>query len=585
MHRKTPWIRQNALKEGIKPLVNKRIRNFDIVAFDTETKHNSNPHIENKTVSLQVKMNRDAPKIIYNLDKSIKNLEHLLGNNKLAFCTAHNLEFDLSSLIGAKNTLDLSHGKTIGGWFGLVRVGNKSSFAILQNPSIKKRITLTDTLNFASGTLGFVSKTKLKGMEKGKKPKDLGVGVAKTPLDLLEFEEYALQDVEIQHELTRKIVDFFINTNVSLSATVPSLSGKVFRRNYLQKPLRFNLSKDDIDLMYNSYHGGRWEAYGRGFFEGVKMYDINSNFPASATMVPLNFSNSAYSYFPLDDYLDKEVFGYLKVKFSFPEDTVYPCLPVKKDVGKSSYMSVYPLSGTTYCSSVEAIEAIRLGCELELLDDRGWKPTERDWVNPIREFMLDCYKKRKEDSFISYKLLMNSFIGKLAQTYVENNRLVAGDLFRPDFASLILGQSRVMASKLINDCNAIYLGCDGVFTRSRLPTSSKLGALKEVYPKKKKNVLVVRNRLYMMEREGVNESDRMLKLLRASGESPVVESERERMISLKQSYLYGCHAHKMVVQPQKLSILSDGKRDYFDDLNSAALLATNHTMSVPFKKF
>lgn len=585
MIRNAPIVRSNTLKNGIMPTIRKRSRNFDIVAFDTETKHNSNPFIENKTISLQIKKNRDKANIIYDLDKKMENINYLLGNNRETFCTAHNLEFDLVSLIGSENTRDLSVGQTVGGWKGQIRLGNKQSFAILLNSKLRKKIVLTDTLNFMSGSLDFVSKQKLLGMEKGKKPRGLGVEPPQSPFELLNFEEYALQDVEIQHELTRELIDFFVNSNVSLSVTVPSLSGKIFRRNYLRKQLPYNLTKADTFFMYNAYHGGRWEAYGRGFFEGVKMYDINSNFPASATLIPLNFSGTKYLTYELDDYLNHNVYGFFKVKFSFPKDTLYPCLPVKKQTKADSYMSVYPLNGTTYCSSVEIEEAIRLGCEIEVLDNKGWVPTKSDWNNPLKEFMLDCYDKRKQNSIINYKMLMNSFIGKLGQTYLDNKLLVAGDMFRPDFASLILGQSRVMASELINKCNAIYLGCDGVFTYDTLPTSSKLGALKEVFPNEDKNVLVVKNRLYMVEGPETSVNDRLMSLVRSAKESTFIKLERKRMTSLKQSYLYGSYAHKMVKTPQKVNLLSDGKRDYYKDLNTAKLLVTSNTMSVPFSKF
>jgi len=55
------------------------------------------------------------------------------------------------------------------------------------------------------------------------------------------------------------------------------------------------------------------------------------------------------------------IFGY--VSFEFPEDVVYPCLPVRYENGL-----IYPLRGETHCTGMEMAAAIRLGARLELHD-------------------------------------------------------------------------------------------------------------------------------------------------------------------------------------------------------------------------
>lgn len=586
-----PLIRARVLEKGVEPLVRGYQKSkIKLIGFDTETINNWNWDIENKTVLVQIKDNPHTTKLSYHLDPSINNLNLFLGTEKTTFCTAHNLPFDLVSLIGFENTQTLEKGEVVGGWKGKVYLSGKKSNATISNG--KHKIVFVDSRAILGGSLAYVASDKLRYMNKGLKPKILGVRVPKTPLELLRFEEYSQQDAEIQYEVTCKINEFFKENDITLSSTLPTIASKIFRRSYLKKPLKFNMTVNDAGFIYNCYHGARWEAYGRGHFTDIKQYDINSNFPFVATQIPFNFSDKKYQEIKdVDDFLNKSAYGFMKVKFKYPESVKYPNLPVKQAVGEL-HKQTYPSEGVSFCTSPELIEANRLGCELDVTMNRGWYPTESDYDNPIKQFMLDGYDKRFEDNLIDYKGVMNMLVGKFAQKQEENGVFIAGGLFRPDFAGLILGGSRALASELINDTDALYVGCDGVFTGKRLPTSDKLGGLKQVNGEKITDVVIIRSRLYFVKcgdkisgsQHGCYiEPEKFWEAMHKTDES-IVRVPQDRMVTYNQGISWGVAPHKFRSGINKVNVSEDGKRKYLEDLPTAMRLTEECTLSNPLRK-
>ena len=594
MSKPLPTISKFSKDKGITPLKSGFQKKVHLVAFDTETINNGNLYIENKTVLAQIKTSSSSAKLIYFPKPSLDNLKYFVNpNRKVTLCTAHNLEFDFVSLFGNEATKQLMAGNPVNGWKGRVNFGFGKSNVQISNGC--NTIYFLDTATLFGGSLETLTERKVNYMRKGNKPSYLGVRLPDSPKELLEFEQYSQQDVEIQYELTKKIANSFKDLNIPIRQTVSSIGGTMFRKNYLKKPMPLISDEFSLALIYDSCIGGRWEAFGRGSFENVRQFDVNSNYPFVATTTPLNMVGEYYKNMPIDGYLDKENFGFLKVAFKYPEDTVYPSLPVKhysKKGDYSKYSIIYPLEGESVCTSMELIEAEKAGCVFNVIEDWGWTPTDYDWDNPIKHFMEDCYLKRKEnkDNLFDYKKIMNFVIGRFAQKYEKDGVLTAGSMFRPDISAMIWGASRVMASGLVEDSQALYLGCDCVITKKKLKTGVKLGQLKDVYDGKKVTATIIKNRFYLVDNEGcisggthgcVKNPTFVLNNLKQMGTASKLSYDRNSMVSFKLAARQDTQPHKWRKTLSTMDIAPDGKRQYFSELKTADDLLNYNTFSKP----
>ena len=127
-----------------------------------------------------------------------------------------------------------------------------------------------------------------------------------------------------------------------------------------------------IDYFLGSYHGGRNESYLYGLIEKKLFdYDLPGAYPTAMSLldypswkdrevvIPMNLETF------LGKYSHRLIRSYtaLKVKFKFPGKVRFPCLPVRVD--KTSI--IFPLEGESFCTGLELLLAIRLGCEIEIL--------------------------------------------------------------------------------------------------------------------------------------------------------------------------------------------------------------------------
>lgn len=127
-----------------------------------------------------------------------------------------------------------------------------------------------------------------------------------------------------------------------------------------------------IDYFLGSYHGGRNESYLYGLIEKRLFdYDLPGAYPTAMSLLdyPSWKDREVVASMDLDSFLGKyshrliRSYTALKVKFKFFEKVRYPCLPVRVD--KTSI--IFPLEGESFCTGLELLLAIRLGCEIEIL--------------------------------------------------------------------------------------------------------------------------------------------------------------------------------------------------------------------------
>ena len=214
------------------------------------------------------------------------------------------------------------------------------------------------------------------------------------------------------------------------------------------------------DFAIRAYHGGRNECFWTGPTEiGVWFdYDLKSCYTAaSASIKQIDYSSARLSTNPADFCGDWPSFAL--VKFAFPDDLRFPCLPVRTD----NYGLCYPLIGQTYCTGSEIEVALSLGVNVEIMQG-----IRLDWVveaTPIfADFMTLVRTNRKnyeKGSFEEklWKEIGNSLYGKTAQGLVGktafdvqkgiSSKVPASPITNPYFAAHITGLARAVVSEII----------------------------------------------------------------------------------------------------------------------------------------
>ncbi|AIL71690.1 DNA-directed DNA polymerase [Vibrio vulnificus] len=195
--------------------------------------------------------------------------------------------------------------------------------------------------------------------------------------------------------------------------------------NHLQK--RVSTRKDTVitagrrifeQLAIDSFHGGRNECYvfGGGVVGDYNDFDLATAYVnALMDINPVEFEKS-FTSTNVKDYLGHKM-GFAYVKFTFPSETRFPCLPVRTDI----YGLYYPLEGYSYCTAPEIEVAKNMGCKLEIQFGVvvPWKEEEESLFKGFTELIREQRQKYTEnnDKFREklWKEIGNTLYGKLGQ--------------------------------------------------------------------------------------------------------------------------------------------------------------------------
>tara|TARA_R110001592_G_scaffold204892_2_gene455195 strand:- start:501 stop:3368 length:2868 start_codon:yes stop_codon:yes gene_type:complete len=242
------------------------------------------------------------------------------------------------------------------------------------------------------------------------------------------------------------------------------------------------------------YHGGRNECYITGPTAIDNWYDFDA--PSCYTVMlngikPIDYDNIIMSR-DINDFLDVEGYGLLRLRFKFPDNTEYPSLPVRAD----PYGLVYPLEGICYCTHFELIVALSQNATIEVLqgfiipwldnDHRIFTP----FMKQVRAKRVHYKTKKHADDFLEkyWKEKGNSCYGRLAMglrdkrvfDIQEGNmkKLETGELTNAYFAAYVSGGARALLSALLagvpEDKQVIALTTDGFTTNATLDDIYKL---------------------------------------------------------------------------------------------------------------
>jgi len=328
------------------------------------------------------------------------------------------------------------------------------------------------------------------------------------------FKEYALNDSRAEEALGQKIMDRHKEYDIAPCVSLPQMAGKILRHHFFEKGERLLYPPTDCRHAAElSYHAGKNGFYvGRGFYENLYEYDINSAFPKAMRDLP-QLSKGRY---------------------------------VRVKTYRKGYMGLYLISGQ------------RLGGTYPIVYDHAFKPIDGDFENlwvtgyeidilkgdpnylfKIQEGWIFRHDKKYQHSPLSsfvdhfwklksttpkgslrdfYKNILNSLYGKFAACREnrptvdtawgpmaydgywdepetpEGRHYIAGALYHPFIATQITGYVRRELFRLETRGHALHAATDSIKSRLDLPVSDDLGGIKkEVYG----DCYLFRNKLYL----------------------------------------------------------------------------------------
>jgi len=231
------------------------------------------------------------------------------------------------------------------------------------------------------------------------------------------------------------------------------------------------------DFITECYHGGRNEQFwfGPSYNDVWYDYDLTSAYPSAMCLIGNADWNQIKYLSKIEDVLFQKSHPdryrypadlvFAEVKFEFPDNIRFPCLPVRTNNGL-----IFPKKGNSTTHISEIILAHKLGAKLEfeygieIVNERFGKDKTKG--RPFREFTKICVDKRNEHPKKSlrnlfWKELVNSTYGKTAQGLrerriydlrdEETKRLQESKITNPAYASYITAFCRGALSEIMNN--------------------------------------------------------------------------------------------------------------------------------------
>lgn len=207
------------------------------------------------------------------------------------------------------------------------------------------------------------------------------------------FAAYAIRDAEISALYCHKMMalNYEVNGNPKVPATLSSIGLKhlfviwkelginandvlgrediieeVWTGKYTKKVTR-NVPTADADCYVSTaiaaYHGGHNEQYmfGAGNPGIWTDYDLCGAYTTGLAVIGMPLWKEIRQTRDADEF-QPETLGFARCEFEFPEDTRFPCMPVRTQAGL-----LFPLRGDTYCAAPEIYLARKMGARIRII--------------------------------------------------------------------------------------------------------------------------------------------------------------------------------------------------------------------------
>lgn len=482
---------------------------YDIASFDIET------HNNNKSFSLGGFFD-SRYHCFYDRLEMQKYIEENIGSKTIIFAT--NLGFDFNALCyGTKAFFQYKK---------LMRNGNmilcrKKSEKYDNRHYKKNSIVMSDTLNFTPSSVEALGKTI--GIKKLHHPKSLG-RKPKTENEWAYLKRYNRGDCLITKRFMEEFQKLTNSLGGELKTTIASTAMNLYRRKFMPREIGKEYCNVK-DFIYESYYGGRVEAFSRGKLPRLKyrVYDYNSLYP-SVMLKKYPLPQSGRLIKGTIKHI-KKYEGVSRVKIYCPY-MKYPLLPYRdteefdetkkegssKEFGKGKLLFPYGTFTGIY-THIELREAIKAGYKIikiykTLYYTKTFYPF-RKWVKTLYALRKKYQQEGNKIYEVIIKLYMNSLYGKFGMKYIEDieffdmteeeytqEELLGMDVYNeeigykteekeagqnyimPIFASYTTAYGRIKLWNAMIKYRPIYVDTDSLFTDEKIPESKELGELK-----------------------------------------------------------------------------------------------------------
>lgn len=189
-------------------------------------------------------------------------------------------------------------------------------------------------------------------------------------------------------------------------------------------------------------------------------FDLQAAYATALASIGIpDYDRARHAVDPTDFRVDQ--LGFAKIKFRFPAETRFPCIPVKDTMDEHGL--IYPLSGEAFVTGPELVLALHMGAEIEIVTGAmiPWiENTPRPFATIIKELTRrrgDFPKGSLQNEL--FKQMANSIYGKLGQGINEKSYFNTKtdsrekgrpcDITNPFLAGYVTGLIRALVSEMI----------------------------------------------------------------------------------------------------------------------------------------
>lgn len=409
-----------------------------------------------------------------------------LANKPNTYRFFFNIDFDFTSVIKLWNSKNMFHRLRLQ-WLkqGIeVRYKRyilkwiKGRMVSIKHITRKRSVVFTDIFNFFKTGLNKASEKYLKDV----KINNMNGNLLNTSLDYWkerekDIIEYCIQDCILTKKLALLQIETIKECNIPLPkylVSSASLSKQDFRSNCYITRIG-NVPIEILQIGYDTYFGGRFEMFIRGFFKEVYLGDINSQYPSFIRNLP-SLRNGVWKktlYIP-----KRQCLAYFLVEVDIPKDYLIPTIPVQhKGVNKFPNGKIKKWM-TWFDIDLIRDFIIKVHKGYRFLESAKCKSNKINKRKPFKKQIDLRFNQKKEFKGISdlkyntTKLDMNALYGCFIETHKNydergNFKLNAGVMFNPVYASQITAFGRWSVIKDIpreNYKNIISIHTDSIMS-------------------------------------------------------------------------------------------------------------------------
>ncbi len=230
------------------------------------------------------------------------------------------------------------------------------------------------------------------------------------------------------------------------------------------------------NIAMKSYYGGRNECFTNGIWEGLTNdMDLVGAYATAMSLTPdIDYSippHVIHNSLLTLSIIRHDTIGFGYIKFKFPDDTMYPCIPVKDKEGRGL---IYVKEGETYCTAPEVYIALLMNAKIEAVDfyfpvtvyNKNSLMSVVKYFTNLKDIAKETYGE-KSVMEQKYKEMLNSIYGKFAQglKYKKMYNLQSGETEEIGVSPI---SSAVIASHVTGLVRALVSGAiTELYTKNR----------------------------------------------------------------------------------------------------------------------